>query len=79
MERQPVFLIHHRKIVEMTLTITSAIKTIFGQWDLSVQINDKAYNYYLSDYGYQKAMQLYNKGFQDRALAMLNKYREGEG
>ena len=62
----------------MKLTITSATKTIFGQWELSVQINGKAYNYYLSDYGYQKAMQLYNKGLQGKALAMLNKYREGE-
>ena len=60
----------------MTLTITSATKTIFGQWELSVKINDKTYKYCLNDYGYQKAMQLYNKGLQGRALATLNKHRE---
>ena len=63
----------------MKLTIQSATKTIFGQWELSVQINDKAYKYYLSDYGYQKAMQFYNKGLKGRALAVLNKHQEGEG
>ena len=63
----------------MKLTITSATKTIFGQWELSVRINGEAYNYYLSDYGYQKAMAFYNKGLQGRALAVLNKHREGEG
>ena len=63
----------------MKLIIEAATKTIFGQWELSVQINGKAYNYYLSDYGYQKAMQLYNKGLQGKALAILNKHREGEG
>lgn len=60
----------------MTLLIQSATKTIFGQWELSVRINDKAYKYYLSDYGYQKAMQLYNKGLQSRALSILNKHQE---
>jgi hypothetical protein len=60
----------------MTLTITSATKTLFGQWELSVRINDKVYKYCLSDYGYQKAMQLYRKGLQGRALAALNEYRE---
>lgn len=61
----------------MKLTIQSAMKTLFGQWELSVKINDKKYKYCLSDYGYQKAMQLYNKGLQGRALAILNEYREG--
>jgi hypothetical protein len=65
--------------ITMILKITSATKTIFGQWELSIRINGQAYKYYLSDYGYQKAMQLYNKGLQGRALAVLNKYQEGEG
>ena len=63
----------------LKLTIEAATKTIFGQWELSVKINNKKYKYYLSDYGYQKAMGLYNKGLQGRALAVLNKYQEGEG
>jgi hypothetical protein len=60
----------------MKITIESEAKTIFGQWELSVRINDKTYKYYLSDYGYQKAMQLYNKGLQSRALAVINNYQE---
>ena len=60
----------------MKITIESEVKTIFGQWELSVRINDKAYKYHLSDYSYQKAMALYNKGLQGRALAVLNKWRE---
>ena len=63
----------------MKLTITSATKSIFGQWELSVKINGKTYKYHLSDYGYQKAMELYNKGLQGRALAVLNEYHLWEG
>jgi hypothetical protein len=60
----------------MNFKIQSATKTLFGQWELSVKINDKAYKYYLSGYGYQKAMSLYNKGLQGKALAVINEYQE---
>ena len=63
----------------MELTITSATKTIFSQWELSVRINDKAYKYHLSDYSYQKAMGLYNKGLHGKALAVLNKFNNVGG
>jgi hypothetical protein len=60
----------------MTLKILSAVKSLFGQWEITLRINGKNYNYFLSDYGYQKAMSLYNKGLQGKALSVINEYQE---
>lgn len=62
----------------MTLKILSAVKSLFGQWEITLRINGKNYNYFLSDYGYQKAKKLYDKGLFGRALATINKYQESE-
>lgn len=61
----------------MTLTITSATKTIFGLYEIKVKINKRSYTYQLSsEYAYDKAMKQYQAGQHGRCLAVLNKFGE---